>query len=160
MPARTFQDRLTPDWPLFIALRRVILFALAVHVVLASLSGYRAWVQVTRLDLSVSGGERLRPSDWARLSITSSGRVWNDVVLELIQGQKKGVLVTHRMPMNENFFYDPRSQHADVDVKITPELIASFASGPALIRATGYGGSQFLRVPPPVVSELRVTLVR
>jgi hypothetical protein len=160
MAARTFQDRFTPDWPLFIAIRRVILCALAVHIVLASLSGYRAWVQVGRLDLSIDHSPTLHPGDWAHLSIESSGRVWNDVVLELIQGSTRRVLAAHRMPMNENFFYDPRSQHAEVEAQLTGQMLSGFAAGPAIIRASGFGGSQFLRVPPPVVSQLAVTLAR
>jgi hypothetical protein len=43
---------------------------------------------------------------------------------------------------------------------LTPALLASFAPGPAELRAVAVGRSQWLRVPPPTVAAVTVVLER
>jgi hypothetical protein len=169
MPKKTFQDRFTPEWTAFTWLRYVILAALSVHVVLASVSGYRAWVQVKSLDVRLAGPV-VRPGSKIQIDVVTSGRVTNEVLLELIQDNTisnplEGVELTHHSALarywvaeNQNFFYDPRSRHATFSFVVDSAALAHFDSGPALLRVTARGRSQFLRIPPPLVRNLSVDL--
>jgi hypothetical protein len=127
-----------------------------VHVVLASISGCRAIVQVYRVDLRADAvlhaGSRI---EWGYVS---SGRVASDAELELVQGRLRVSLDTLLMDANLNRSYDPRSRHAARIVLIDARSLAAFAPGPVVLRATGYGNMQWLRTPPPVMRELYVRL--
>jgi hypothetical protein len=41
---------------------------------------------------------------------------------------------------------------------VTPELLARFASGAAVVRATAHGRPQWMRTPPPEVREVAVEI--
>jgi hypothetical protein len=57
-----------------------------------------------------------------------------------------------------NASYDPRTIHAASHVQLTSPQLAPFQSGAATLRATANGRSQWLRVPPPVVTERAVRI--
>jgi hypothetical protein len=63
----------------------------AVHVVLATISGYRAIVQVYHVELAASDSV-LRPGTTISYGAASSGRVPVDVEVELIQGARRDTL--------------------------------------------------------------------
>lgn len=128
---------------------------LAVCFVVAMLSGHRAYFQVRSLDL-VSSGKVLRGGSSVRASVVTSGRTFARVRLELIQGAHAEKLAEQVVPKNEWAAIDPRQQRATLTATLTPELLARFEAGPALLRATALGGSQWLRVPPPEVRDLEV----
>jgi hypothetical protein len=77
--------RFHAEAPSMRVLRWFILPLLAVHVVLATFSGYRAIWQIWRLELHVSDTV-LRPGATLGFDLVSSGRVESDAQLELIQG--------------------------------------------------------------------------
>lgn len=154
---RTFAERLSPEWPAFIVLRRIILTALSIHVVLATLSGYRAWVQVRSVDVAVSSGP-LRPGSTISLGVVTSGRVPSDLHVEIVQGSASRTIATGRVPENKNCFYDPRSHRGGLSVVVDRAMLSGLANGRVVVRATAEGRSQFLRIPPPVVREVAVPL--
>jgi hypothetical protein len=128
-----------------------------VHLILATISGYRAIVQIYRVDLRVSDPV-LRPGTSISFSYVSSARVPSDAELVLIQGSTKRSLATAELPANVNPSYDPRSRRAAKTVVLSGDALTGFASGPAVVRVTAYGNMQWLRTPPPVVKEIPVTI--
>jgi hypothetical protein len=126
-------------------------------VVLASISGYRAIVQVYRVDIAVDA-PTLRPGSNIDMSVATSGRTPVDAELELIQPAHAETLAVLLIHDHENASYDPRTIHAAKRVVLTGEQLARFRPGRALLRATGNGRSQWLRVPPPVVKERAVEI--
>jgi hypothetical protein len=138
-------------------LRWIVGPLVAVHVVLATISGYRAIVQIYRVDLSVSN-RLLRPGASISFSYVSSARVPTDAELVLLQGSVSRKLATAELPANDNPSYDPRSRTAAKTVAVSDDALAGFAAGPAVVRVTAYGNRQWLRTPPPVVKEIAVTI--
>jgi hypothetical protein len=139
-------------------LRWVILPLLAVHVTLASISGYRAIVQIYRLDIRASD-TRLRPGTALGFDLITSGRAESGAQLALIQGTIVETLAVRYLPRNGNASYDPRPQRGSATVILTAAQLAAFTPGPAIVRATAYGSMQWLRTPPPTVRERRVEIV-
>jgi hypothetical protein len=150
-------NRFHREAPSMRVLRWIILPLLTVHVVLASISGYRAIVQIYRVDLHVSDPV-LRPGSTLGFGYVSSARVPSDAELELIQGAHKESLAKRELPANVNPSYDPRSRSAMATVVLTAEQLARFEAGPAVVRVTAYGNMQWLRTPPPEVREVHVQL--
>ena len=138
-------------------LRWIIVPLVAVHVVLAMFSGYRAIWQIWRFDLRVTDTV-LRPGATLGFELVSTGRAEADAQLELIQGAVSETLAVKLLPRNVNASYDPRPQRGVASVMLTPAMLARFAGGPALVRATAYGSMQWLRTPPPKIREQRVTI--
>jgi hypothetical protein len=141
---------------------RVVKWALApliaLHVALASFSGYRAIVQIFSVDLRVA--ERtMHPGSVVSFGYVSSARVWSDSELELIQGSVKRSLARDSLPPNVNPSYDPRPRSVHRSLRLTEESFQGFRRGPAILRMTAYGNRQWLRTPPPVVREIQVTIV-
>lgn len=137
----------------------IVLPFFVVHVVLASISGYRAIVQVYHVGIGV-GAPVIRPGTNLMMSVATSGRTIADVKLELIQQRHAETLAVLLVRTHDNASYDPRTIHATKVVTLTSEQLARFQPGPAMLRATGNGRSQWLRVPPPVITERTVAIGR
>jgi hypothetical protein len=138
---------------------RIIAPLLVVHVTLALWSGYRAIWQVLSLDLRVPGAE-LRAGTAASYSVLSSGRVPVTVRLEMIQGTHAETLSVTRVRSGVIAGYDPRIYRESRTVIFTDTLLARFQPGPAVLKATGIGSMQWLRVPPPTTRQTAVQIVR
>lgn len=152
------QSRYFRDPPSIVLVKRLALTVVAIHAVLASISGYRAWVQVRSLDLSVEGptmtvGSRVDAEvvSWARTFVT--------VRVELVQGDRTELLAQGRVRANAQAVYDPRWQRMAVHGVLSAAQLERFRPGPATVRATAVGGSQFLRTPPPKVRLIPVRIV-
>jgi len=130
----------------------------AIHIVLASISGYRAIVQIYRADI-VAPSTQLHAGSQVGFTYTSSARVWSDAELELIQGSVTRSLARDSLPPNVNPSYDPRPRHSSKVVALTESDLRGFTPGSARLRLTAYGNMQWLRTPPPVVRELPVSIV-
>jgi len=130
----------------------------AIHIVLASISGYRAIVQIYRADI-VAPSTQLHAGSQVGFTYTSSARVWSDAELELIQGSVTRSLARDSLPPNVNPSYDPRPRHSSKVVALTASDLRGFTPGSARLRLTAYGNMQWLRTPPPVVRELPVSIV-
>jgi len=141
------------------ALRRVGQAMLVVLVPLALWSGYRAWVQVWALDVSVQEST-IRPGSVITVSALTSGRVYVDLRLELMQNGHAHLVATARVDTNRNPAMDPRPRHGGMTVVVTEEISKRWQPGSATLRVTATGRMQFLREPPPDVRELRVDLAR
>jgi hypothetical protein len=138
-------------------LRHAIILFLTAWWGLAAFAGYRAIYQVQHLEVSAT--ERvLRPGIRVTGQIVSSGRTLAALRLVLIQGRHQKILASRRVPANHDAAMDPRSQHAQLSVVLTPELLSGFLAGPAKLRAIGLGSAQWLRVPPPKIQELVVVI--
>jgi hypothetical protein len=157
MPSRSAVQRFHTEAPSMRVLRWIIVPLVAVHVVLATFSGYRAIWQIYRLELRVADPV-LRPGTSVGFAVVSSGRVEADASLELIQGPVAETLAVRLLPRNGNASYDPRPQRASASVVLTATHLAAFKPGAALVRATANGGMQWLRTPPPTVREQRVEI--
>ena len=139
------------------ALRWLVTPALAIFVVLATFSGYRAVWQIRRLDLYASH-DALALGDTVGVELVSWGRTEARGQLELIQGTVAETLVVLQLPRNRNASLDPRPQYATSMIALTPSILARFTPGPALLRATGVGSRQWLRTPPPTIRTRSVRL--
>jgi len=138
-------------------LRWIIVPLVAVHIVLAMFSGYRAIWQIRRFDLHMADTV-LRPGTSLGFELVSTGRVEADAQLDLIQGTVAETLAVKFLPRNTNASYDPRPQRGSASVVLTPAMLARFTPGPAIVRGTAYGSMQWLRTPPPTVRERRVEI--
>ena len=137
-------------------LKRVIQIFLALFLITGIVSAHRAYFQVRSLELHA---ERvLHSGSSVQTMVVSSGRTYVDVQLELVQSSHSETLAVQRVPGNEYGFFDPRTQRATQMVLLTPEMLARFEAGPAQLRATAHGHSQWTRVPPPVVSQLDIEI--
>ena len=134
----------------------VLPFAI-VHVVLASVSGYRAIVQVYHIELATTKST-LVPGDTVTVAVATAGRATVDAELELIQPPHAETLAVLLVPGHTNASYDPRTIHAARQLTLTSEQLGRFHPGAARLRLTANGRSQWLRVPPPVIREQAVTI--
>lgn len=141
------------------ALKRATLALVVVWASLALFSGWRAWVQVLALDLTLSE-ERLGPDTEITVEATSSGRTTVSVSLEFRQGDLQTtlddvlVIRTSRDPA-----LDPRFKHGRATVGVPARFLAAATPGAATVRAVARGRSQFLRTPPPKTRTLSVPVV-
>jgi hypothetical protein len=138
-------------------LKWIVLPFLVVHFVLATISGYRAIVQVYRVDIAVDS-PTLRAGSTVDMSVATSGRTPIDAELVLIQPPNAETLAVLMIRDHSNPSYDPRTIHAAKRLAITGPQLARFRPGHALLRATANGRSQWLRVPPPVITERRIDI--
>jgi hypothetical protein len=150
---RRFQER--PRW--WSLLTRLTAAFVALWALSALWSGYRAVVQIFRLELDPVGGV-VRAGSTVRARVVTSGRTRASVRLELVQGARAETLGTLAIRGNRDGALDPRPRHATLTVTLAPSSVARFAAGPAVLRAVATGASQWLRTPPPTVREARVLL--
>lgn len=134
-------------------LKWIILPLLSVHIVLATISGYRAIVQVYSVQMT-SSAHIVRPGTVVTYEVASSGRVPVDVEFELIQDARHDTLAVHWIRDHTVPSYDPRTIRGRWSATLTADQIARFQPGPVTVRVTANGKSQWLRVPPPRISEL------
>ena len=136
--------------------QRLLLLPLLPLVTLGPIAAHRAYYQVRALELDVP--RRLTPGSSIQAMAVSSGRVAVRVVVELVQGDHSETLAESRVPANRWRLWDPRSVDYSLSLIVSGERLTRFTSGAAIVRAVGHGAPQWLRVPPPVVREVQVTL--
>lgn len=153
----TFFERATQGSRLTRVVWRVLIIIALIYLSLGIWSSYSAWVQVRKLDVTLAS-PNLRPGMPAIVRVVSSGRTFVTVRLELSQGSHSETLAEMRVAPNHWSVYDPRSRPATMTPTFTTEFLAHFQPGPAVLRATGTGGPQWLRTPPPVVREIPVVV--
>jgi hypothetical protein len=129
---------------------------LSVHVPLACYSGYRAIVQVYSLNLRVPA--QLHAGSRVGYDVATSGRTPVRVRLFMIQGARAETLTVGLVRDHTNPSYDPRTIHGSADIELSARMLDGFSEGPALIRGVAIGGPQWLRTPPPTISEASVVL--
>lgn len=139
--------------------RNLAVGVFAVNLVLAVVSGHRAIWQIQRLDVRASDLV-LRPGTRLAAAIQSSGRTRATVVLELVQGDRRERIAEKHLPGNRNPAVNFFPQRDSVVVHLAPHVLARFAPGPVTVRAIGMGTSQWLRVPPDEIRELRAEVPR
>ncbi len=135
-----------------------MIVVLSIHVPLACYSGYRAIVQVYSLKLHVP--PELHVGSRIGYDVATSGRTNVHVRLLMVQGARAETLTVGLVRDHGNPSYDPRTIHAAGNVDLSPDMVAGFSEGPALIRGVAVGGPQWFRTPPPTISEASVTLKR
>ncbi len=140
-------------------MRRAVLALLALCLITALSSGYRAYHQVYSLGLDVEEST-LRDGSAIQVAVAGSGRTTIDVRVELIQGDHSETLAVQRVPGNVWASFDPRPRTASQKVLLTAEQLARFPPGPATVRVTATGRRQWLRLPPPTVREAAVEILR
>jgi hypothetical protein len=157
MEARMTHSRYFRDPPSIAVVKRMALAVVLAHATLASISAYRAWVQIRSLDLRVSRAV-LGPGTAVDAQVVSWARTWVSVRVELVQDGRVSTLARVRVPPNHEGVYDPRWRRASLRVGFTAARLEPFHPGPALVRATALGGPQWLRTPPPRVREVGVQI--
>jgi hypothetical protein len=125
MSSKPFNRRFA-DTPSIVFVRRALIVLVAAHVPLALWSGYRAIVQVQRLELRAPG-RALRDGSRIRVDVVSSGRTTVDVRLEMIQGARVETLGVRRVQTSGNPAYDPRFRRASMAVVLTPPEVRQLA---------------------------------
>jgi hypothetical protein len=111
----------------------------------------------TRVDVE-SASRELRGDFITTVVATTSGRTTVDVELELLQGTRTEKLGVLHIPGHRDGAMDFRPIHASRTVSVPDSVLRRFERGPAVLRATANGRSQWLRVPPPVIKDLSVTV--
>jgi hypothetical protein len=142
----------------FTIVRRFAVTVVCIQLVLSVWSGYRAIWQVLRL--RVDAPATIHSGSTIAYSVLSSGRSPVHLVVELVQGARAETLAVMRVRANEIAGTDPRVIPASGAVTLADSSLAGFASGAAIVRVTGLGSSQWLRVPPPVIRMRQVTIAR
>src|SRR3954470_19109390 len=89
----------------------IVLPFAVVHVTLASISGYRAIVQVYRVELTTDA-PTLRAGSTVDVAVPTSGRDRVDAEVELIQPSHAETLAVLVVRDHTNASYDPRPIHA------------------------------------------------
>jgi hypothetical protein len=136
---------------------RVVLIVVLLYAAVGAWGAYRAWVQVRQLDMKVVSPD-LRPGMPAVVQVITSGRTFVDVRLELVQGSYSEMLATLRVAPSHDGFFDPRKREGSMMPVFTPEFLAHFKPGPAVLRATAVGRPLWLREPAPVTQEIPVVV--
>lgn len=152
-----FDSLSIPDARPVALMKRVLVIPLALFVILAAISGHRAYYQVRSLELVLDDAV-LREGSVVGVEVSGSGRTTVDVKLELIQGAHAETLTALRVRGNEWPVFDPRPTHGARTVSLTPDILSRFADGAATLRATATGRPQWTRLPPPTVREATVEL--
>lgn len=151
-----FEPRAIPEAKPLTFLRRATVVFLVAFLSIGAVSTYRAWVQVRHLELR--SDPVLRSGSLVETDVVSSARNGIAVRLELVQGAHTETLDVLRLRGNEFGFFDPRSKQAGQRVSLTADHLARFEPGEAILRATGTGGPEWGRTPPPVVREMKVLI--
>jgi hypothetical protein len=139
--------------------RNILLTPLVLWALMGPVATYRAWVQVRSVSIATPATP-LRAGSQVRADIVTSGRTDNALVLELVQGERVEELAYVWVPPNRFPYWNWRAHPATATATLTAGRLARFAPGPATLRATGHGGAQWMRVPPPVIRERTVQLDR
>jgi hypothetical protein len=142
----------------FRLLRWLCIAAFVLYAVPGVFAGYRAWVQVRSLELMVPSAA-LRAGDVVRVRTVSWARTYVTVRLLLIQGVHAETLAVHEISKNVNASLDPRWRRDSIIVRLTAPLLARYVPGAAVLRASGVGRPQWMRLPPPLVREAAVQIV-
>jgi hypothetical protein len=142
---------------LFRVFRRVAVIVVLLYAAVGAWSVYRAWVQVRTLALRVVSDD-VRPGIPALVDVVTSGVTIVDVKLELVQGSHSETLATLRIVPARQAFFNPRIRQGTMMPSFTPEFLAHFQGGPAIVRATATGRRKWLVTPGPVVKEVPVVI--
>jgi hypothetical protein len=142
---------------LFRVFRRVAVIIVLLYAAVGAWSVYRAWVQVRTLALRVVSDD-VRPGIPALVDVVTSGVTIVDVKLELVQGSHSETLATLRIVPARQAFFNPRIRQGTMMPSFTPEFLAHFQGGPAIVRATATGRRKWLVTPGPVVKEVPVVI--
>lgn len=140
-------------------LRRVILPFLVVWVCSALWSGFRAIVQVFDAEVHVPSSV-VREGSTIGYDVTSSGRVTVTIMLELLQGSRRVLVANDEVRTSRDAALDPRPKHRVGSLIVRSRVLDSLQPGPARVRLTVLGRSQWLRTPPPTIREVAVTIER
>jgi hypothetical protein len=154
-----FESQVAKEPRLLTAVKVFLVAFVAFHAVIALLSGYRAIWQLRSLDVTATE-QTLRPHSQVKADLVTSGRVIVNLRLELVQGDHSEPLGAQQVWKNNFASYDPRPHPASLSVELTPELLSRFRPGPARVRATAVGGSQWVGLlqAPSMVREIEVEI--
>lgn len=137
--------------------KRVAIIVVLLYGAVAAWSVYRAWVQVRSLELRVVS-DNVRPGIPALVEVVTSGVTVVDVKLELVQGPHTETVATLRIVPARQPFFNPRIRQGTMMPSFTPEFLAHFQPGPAIVRATATGRRKWLMTPGPVVRDVPVVI--
>ncbi|MES2176931.1 MAG: hypothetical protein V4550_03615 [Gemmatimonadota bacterium] len=137
--------------------RRACIAAACIYAVSFSWSMYRRIRQILHIEARANSLV-LVPGATVGYDVVASGETHNRIRLELVQDAHREVLLEQRASVNRISGLDPRVFRYTPTVIITPEILARFHQGPAILRVTGFGGQKLLRVPASRVHELEVRL--
>jgi hypothetical protein len=129
-------------------IQRVVVIVALLHVAIGAWFLYRTYLPVRALDLKVMS-ENLRPGLPTVVRVVTSGSEPVEVRLELTQGDRSVMLATLRVSQSRHSFYDPRPHLGSMTPSFTPEFLAQFQEGPAVLRATAIARPRWLITPRP-----------
>jgi hypothetical protein len=152
MAPRSFHDR-TQNPSSYRWLRRLTIVVFAVWLPSAAFSGFRAIVQIFDLDLRISTAT-LAVGTVVEAAVVTSGRAHADVVLEMRQHSRIDTLAAVFVAGNDDGALDPRPRRGSLRVVLTRDQLAPLVPGPVTIRAIATGRAQWMRLPPPTVTEV------
>ena len=136
---------------------RLTIAVTGVHLALSCWSMYRRIWQVQLIEV-VAPSSALRSGSTVGFDVVTSGETRNQIRLELVQGDRRAVLLEQLSDVNRISTYDPRLFRYRRNVLIGSDLLSCFHVGPASLRVTAFGGMKLLRTPAPRVREIVVQL--
>jgi len=137
--------------------RWTLMIALAIHLPIWAASSYAAWFQVYSLELA-DPPAALVPGSRLRADVVSSGRVWVNLRLEVVQDGAVHPIASHQVDDNDWAGYDQRPRPDSLKVRLPAEVYARLRPGPAVLRVVATGRPQWTRTPPPTVRERQVVI--
>ena len=137
--------------------RRVSIVVACVYGVLFWWNIFARIRQIIRIDARASSAI-LVPGSTVGYDVITSGEVPNRIALELVQGERREVLLEQRARFHRIRTLDPRVFRYTPSVTLTMAILSRFHPGPATLRVTGYGEQKLLRTPAPRVRDLAVRL--
>jgi hypothetical protein len=83
-----------------------------------------------------------------------------DVELEVVQGRRLDTLAVQWLREHTEPSLDPRWIRGNYVLHVASEQLQNLSAGPAVLRLIANGKSQWLRVPPPKIVEMPVTIAK
>lgn len=136
--------------------KRACVIVVSVYLVIGMIALYRALVQVHSLE--VQSPDVLQQGSEVGAMVVSYARTPLDMRIELVQDGHSEIIAVQRVSKNEWSLLDPRTRHSSQTAVLTDDLLARFAAGKAIVRATAIGREQLGHLPPPGVRERVVNI--
>jgi hypothetical protein len=141
----------------FLWVRRGVITVATVYSVVFCWSIYRRMWQVLSIEPRAASTV-LRPGSTVGYDVVTSGEVRNLLRLELVQGERREIVLEQQSRLRSIATFDMRIFRHTPTVTITAAQLSRFQPGPATLRVTGFGSMKLQRTPGPRVAELPVQI--
>jgi hypothetical protein len=135
--------------------RTLVVGIVAFYVAAGLVASHRAYFPVRSVVISASE-DIVRPGTRIRVDTVTSGRGPVSIRVELLQAGRSEPLVVDSIPSKGWAYWDPRRVFHSTDATIPASVAERLEPGVITVRASVTGSPAWLRLPPPVVREVRL----